>query len=88
MYFRHKLDTEKLTKIAEIKLPSIEFDLADMDTLAGFEVIIRRVVRDTAFKSCLFCSNEKEQRHRVCMSFFEKLGLALKGLPSGRRIQS
>lgn len=67
MYFRHKVDTDKLRKIAGLKLPSIEIDLSDMDLSTGFEAITQRVIHDTAFKSWLFFPNEIEERHRLRM---------------------
>ena len=73
MYFRHKVDTHKLRKIADLKLPSIEIDLADMDLSTGFEAITHRVIHDTAFKSWLFFPNEEEERHRLRMRLAKRM---------------
>lgn len=73
MYFRHKVDTHKLRKIADLKFPSIEIDLADMDISTGFEAITQRVIHDTAFKSWLFFPNEREERHRLRMSLAKRI---------------
>lgn len=73
MFFRHKVDADKLRKLSELKLPTIEIDLADMDLTTGFEAILHRVIHDTAFKSWLFFPNEKEERQRLRMRLAERI---------------
>lgn len=73
MFFRHKVDTDKLRKLSDLKLPSIEIDLADMDLSTGFEAITQRVIHDTSFKSWLFFPNEEEERHRLRMRLAKRI---------------
>lgn len=65
MYFRHKVDAEKRTKLAALQLPAIEIDLADLDPSTGFEAIVERVVHATEFKSWLYFPNEDLERQRL-----------------------
>ncbi|NHZ44592.1 hypothetical protein F1609_31205 [Massilia sp. CCM 8693] len=65
MYFNHKVDAEKLRKIARLELPAIEVDLSDMDVSTGFDSITQRVVHDASHKSWLFFPNQEEERKRL-----------------------
>lgn len=65
MYFRHRVDESKRRKIGELKLPTIEVDLSDLDVSTGFDAIAQRVIHETAFKSWLFFPNEEQERHKL-----------------------
>jgi hypothetical protein len=65
MYFRHRVDESKRRKIGELKLPTIEVDLSDIDVSMGFDAIAQRVLHETAYKSWLFFPNEEQERQRL-----------------------
>lgn len=67
MYFRHRVDDSKRRKIAELKLPTIEVDLSDLDVSTGFDAIAERVLHETAYKSWLFFPNEEQERQRLAL---------------------
>ena len=68
MYFRHRVDESKRRKIGELKLPTIEVDLSDLDVSTGFGAIAQRVLHETAYKSWLFFPNEEPERQRLLAS--------------------
>lgn len=73
MYFRHRVDESKRRKIGELKLPSIEVDLSDLDVSTGFDAIAQRVLHETAYKSWLFFPNEEQERQRLSASLGRRI---------------
>ena len=73
MYFRHRVDESKRRKIGELKLPTIEVDLSDLDVSTGFDAIAQRVLHETAYKSWLFFPNEEQERQRLLASLATRI---------------
>ena len=65
MYFRHKVDANKRTKLASLQQPAVEIDLADLDVSAGFEAVEQRVLHETAFKTWLYFPGEENEQRRL-----------------------
>lgn len=67
MYFRHRVDDNKRRKISELKLPTIEVDLSDLDVLTGFDAVAHRVIYEAKYKTWLFFPNEERERQSLLL---------------------
>jgi len=53
MFFRHRVDEEKRTKLKRLGFPALEIDLSDLDPLEGFAAVKARVIEGVSHKEWL-----------------------------------
>jgi len=53
MFFRHRVDEDKRTKLKRLGFPALEIDLSDLDPQDGFEAVKDRVIKGVHHKEWL-----------------------------------
>jgi hypothetical protein len=60
MFFTHKVDEAKLSKLARLGIPALEIDLSNLTVTAGFDAVRERVLQDVLRKTWLVYPGEAE----------------------------
>lgn len=76
MFFRHRVDEEKRTKLKRLGLPALEIDLSDLDPLEGFEAVKARVVDGVHHKEWLVYPRSDQHRAYLQQKLQERVDAA------------